>query len=61
MYYKDLKGDLRIRLSYRDIEYLKVLAHYRRTSVSEVVRQVIGEYRRSEGILYGNKKTDFNN
>lgn len=61
MYYKDLKGDLRIRLSYKDIEYLKVLAHYRHTSVSDVVRSIIGEYRRAEGILYGNKKTDFNN
>lgn len=60
MYYKDLKGDLRIRLSYKDIEYLKVLAHYRRTSVSEAVRQIISEYRRDEGVLHGNKKTDFN-
>lgn len=61
MYYKDLKGDLRIRLSYKDIEYLKVLAHYRRTSVSDVVRQIIGEYRRAEGILHGDKETYFNN
>lgn len=61
MYYKDLKGDLRIRLSYKDIEYLKVLAHYRRKTVSECVRDIISEYRRAEGVLYGNKKTYFDN
>lgn len=60
MYYKDLKSDLRIRLSYKDIEYLKALSHYRHKSVSECVRDIIGEYRRAEGILYGNKKTDIN-
>lgn len=47
MYIKNLSEDLRLRLSQRDMDFLKSLAVDRNTSVSEVIRSIIGEYRRS--------------
>lgn len=47
MYNKNLTEDLRLRLSERDMEFLKQLSKDRDCSVSEVIRSIIGEYRRS--------------
>lgn len=47
MYEKNLTSDLRLRLSESDMEFLKKLANERSSSVSEVIRSIIGEYRRS--------------
>ena len=47
MYGKNLKNDVRIRVSNRDFDFLKGLADDRGDSISEVVRSIIGEYRRS--------------
>ena len=47
MYVKNLKEDLRLRLSEQDMDFLRGLSTQRSTSVSEVIRSIIGEYRRS--------------
>ena len=47
MYEKNLTEDFRLRLSSNDMEFLKNLAEKRSQSVSECVRSIIGEYRRS--------------
>lgn len=47
MYEKNLSEDLRIRLSNNDLEFLKLISSQRNCSVSECVRSIIGEYRRS--------------
>lgn len=47
MYEKNLTEDLRLRLSERDMDFLRVLSEERATSVSECIRSIIGEYRRS--------------
>ena len=47
MYEKNLTEDFRLRLSSKDMEFLKGLAEERQISVSECVRGIIGEYRRS--------------
>ena len=47
MYGKNLKNDVRIRVSDRDFAFLKGLSDDRGDSISEVVRSIIGEYRRS--------------
>lgn len=47
MYSKNLSEDLRLRLAPRDMDFLKSLAVDRNTSVSEIIRSIIGEYRRS--------------
>ena len=47
MYNKNLKQDIRIRVSDKDYEFLNALSSDRGQSVSELVRYIIGEYRRS--------------
>lgn len=47
MYKKDLSQDLRLRLSNNDMDFLKGLSNERNVSVSECIRSIIGEYRRS--------------
>ncbi len=47
MYEKNLTEDFRLRLSSKDMDFLKGLAEERQISVSECVRGIIGEYRRS--------------
>lgn len=47
MYEKNLSEDLRLRLSSTDMEFLRKLSAERCVSVSEVIRSIIGEYRRS--------------
>lgn len=77
MYEKNLTEDFRLRLSTTDMDFLKDLAQQRACTVSEVVRSIIGEYRRSLDTLevlknalnltkggelsHGDTKTDFNN
>lgn len=47
MYSKNLTEDLRLRLSKKDMDFLRDLSEERSTSVSECIRSIIGEYRRS--------------
>ena len=47
MYEKNLTEDLRLRLTSRDMEFLRDLSYSRGLSVSEVIRSIIGDYRRS--------------
>lgn len=47
MYEKNLTEDLRLRLSKLDMDFLRKLASDRSCSISEVIRSIIGEYRRS--------------
>jgi len=47
MYEKNLTEDLRLRLSATDMDFLRVLSDKRSVSVSECIRSIIGEYRRS--------------
>ena len=47
MYVKNLSEDLRLRLSVDDMSFLKDLSEKRSVSVSECIRSIIGEYRRS--------------
>lgn len=47
MYEKNLKEDLRLRLSKEDMDFLRKLSEQRGVSVSEVIRSILGEYRRS--------------
>lgn len=47
MYEKNLKEDLRLRLSSSDMDFLRDLSAKRSVSVSECIRSIIGEYRRS--------------
>lgn len=76
MYNKDLTEDFRLRLSKKDMDFLRKISEERNQSVSECLRYIIGEYRRSletmdilsraltlaqEGKLsHGDTKTDFN-
>ncbi len=46
MYNGNLNKDLRLRLNEVDFDFLSDLAEKRDCSVSEVIRQIIGEYRR---------------
>lgn len=46
MYEKNLTEDLRLRLSETDMDFLRKLSAERAVSVSEVIRSIIGEYRR---------------
>lgn len=46
MYTKNLTEDLRLRLTTRDMDFLRSLSDERGQSVSEVIRNIIGEYRR---------------
>lgn len=47
MYEKNLKEDLRLRLSKKDMDFLRSLSDDRGCSISECIRSIIGEYRRS--------------
>ncbi len=47
MYEKNLTEDLRLRLSQNDMDFLRDLSAKRSVSVSECIRSIIGEYRRS--------------
>lgn len=47
MYEKNLTEDFRLRLSKKDMDFLRSLSASRSQSVSECVRSIIGEYRRS--------------
>ncbi len=47
MYKKDLTEDLRLRLSSSDMDFLRSLSVGRNQSISECIRGIIGEYRRS--------------
>lgn len=47
MYEKNLTEDLRLRLSKDDMDFLRELSEKRCVSVSECIRGIIGEYRRS--------------
>jgi hypothetical protein len=51
MYNKNLTEDLRLRLSSTDMDFLRALSAERSCSVSEVIRSIIGEYRRSVDAL----------
>lgn len=47
MYGKNLTEDFRLRLSKKDMDFLRSLSSSRAQSISESVRSIIGEYRRS--------------
>lgn len=47
MYEKNLTEDLRLRLSKSDMDFLRDLSEKRAVTVSECIRSIIGEYRRS--------------
>lgn len=47
MYEKNLSEDLRLRLSKNDMDFLRELSAQRSVSISECIRSIIGEYRRS--------------
>lgn len=47
MYEKNLTEDFRLRLSKKDMDFLRSLSVNRGHSISECVRSIIGEYRRS--------------
>lgn len=47
MYEKNLTEDFRLRLSKQDMDFLRSLSFNRGQSISECVRSIIGEYRRS--------------
>lgn len=47
MYEKNLKEDLRLRLSENDMNFLRDLSSQRGITISETIRSIIGEYRRS--------------
>lgn len=47
MYEKNLTEDLRLRLSKLDMDFLRDLSTKRAVSISECIRSIIGEYRRS--------------
>ena len=47
IYEKNLTEDLRLRLSPSDMDFLRDLSIKRQISVSEVLRSMISEYRRS--------------
>lgn len=51
MYTKNLTEDLRLRLSSTDMDFLRSLSSERSISVSECIRSIIGEYRRSVDAL----------
>lgn len=77
MYEKNLTEDFRLRLSKKDMDFLRSLSANRGQSISECVRSIIGEYRRSldtidilraalkldeKGVaVLGDTKTDLNN
>lgn len=77
MYEKNLNESVHLRLSETDMNFLRSLSAQRGSSVSECIRSIIGEYRRSLDTLealkevinlskggklsIGDTKTDINN
>ena len=77
MYKKDLNEQVRLRLSTKDMDFLRALSEERGQSVSECIRYLIGEYRRGMdaldtlrdaldlakkgGLSHGDTNTDINN
>lgn len=51
MYEKNLTEDLRLRLCKNDMDFLRNLSAERAVSISECIRSIIGEYRRSVDAL----------
>lgn len=51
MYVKNLTEDLRLRLSKTDMDFLRGMSATRNSSVSECIRSIIGEYRRSIEVM----------
>ena len=51
MYEKNLTEDFRLRLSKKDMDFLRELSDQRGISISECIRGIIGEYRRSIDVL----------
>ena len=47
MYDKNLTEDLRLRLNKTDMDFLRDLSQKRGVSISECIRSILGEYRRS--------------
>ena len=73
MYEKNLTEYFPVRLSSKDIDFLRELSKKRSVSISQCVRDIIGAYRRSFDVSnisftsekevctsYGNTKTYFN-
>ena len=56
MYEKNLKEDLRLRLTENDMNFLRDLAKKRGITISECIRSIIGEYRRSLEAIEAFKK-----
>ena len=56
MYLKNLSCDFRLRLTQEDMEFLITLSNDRQQSVSEVVRFILGDYRRR--MSHGDTKTE---
>lgn len=72
MYTKNLSESLRLRLSETDMQFLRGLSEERGVSVSECIRSLIEEYRRSldtykrinevlGGAVHGDTETNSNN
>lgn len=77
MYNKDLTETVRLRLSNTDMDFLRTLSDERNSTISECIRSIIGEYRRSvdtikainklvditkeAGAVHGDTITDINN
>lgn len=53
MYEKNLNSLIHVRLSSDDIEFLYFLSKKRKCSRSDVIRQIIGDYRRQFNHLGG--------
>lgn len=51
MYEKNLTEDLRLRLSANDMNLLRELSTERACSISEVIRSIIGDYRRGLEVM----------
>jgi len=47
IYNKDLSEQVRLRLSVSDMDFLRKISEERNVTVSECIRSIIGEYRRS--------------
>ena len=67
MYEKDLTEKVRLRLSKKDMDFLRELSSKYSVSVSQLLRSIIGEYRRALETLEkevklsdGDTKADFN-
>lgn len=47
MYEKDLKNQIVLRINDKDMAFLRMISEYRETSISRVLRSIIGDYRRA--------------